>query len=111
MALNRRDILNSGRKVEAVDVPEWGGTVHLKVLSVAQLVAFMEAKDKLNVFEHFPLLISMSACDEAGNLLFGPDDLVALKEQGFEVLRRLGQAALKLNRIGPGDDEELAKNS
>jgi hypothetical protein len=111
MALNRDSILAATSKITAFDVPEWGGQVNLKPLSVGQLMEFLKAREHLDSAELFPLIVTLSACDDEGTPLFTRDDIEALKAKDFDVLKRIGEAAIKLNKLGPDDDEEAAKNS
>lgn len=111
MALTKRDILAARPKVRAVEVPEWGGAVHLRPMNVRQVMDFMKAREQLDPAELYPLLVQLSACDDEGSPLFGPEDLDLLKAQPFALLRRVGDEALSLNGMGRGDDEAAAKNS
>lgn len=110
MPLTRDQILASRPRLTPVDVPEWGGEVLLRPLSVAGLIAFMDAREKLPAVALYPQLVAASACDEEGRPLFGDDDLAALQAKDFEVVKRVGEAAMRLNKLADSDDEERAKN-
>lgn len=95
-----------------VEVPEWGGVVRLTMLSGEQMVTFWE-KNKKSENEGIVNLIAMSAVKEDGTPLFASAEHVAkLKTKSFKVLKRLSEAALRLNGL---DDkkkqEEEVKNA
>jgi hypothetical protein len=107
MALSRDQILKSRPRTVSVPVPEWGGDVLLKPLTVGGLAKFMEAREKLSSTDSFTLLVGLSACDEAGSLIFDPDDTAMLSGLAFDVVKQLADEVLKLNKIG---DKDAPKN-
>jgi len=121
MALLTRDAIlaTPERKTVAVPVPEWGGEVHVRMLSGEERDAWeqdMAARRKEQPDGSFRInnvraaLTAATACDEDGKLLFGPDDVEALGRKFGAALERIHAAAGRLNRIGSTDEEELAKN-
>lgn len=98
-------------KRQAVAVPEWGGDVYVRMLTGGERDAFevsAELKDRKNIRAK---LLSLTVCDEAGVRLFTDADILALTGKSAAALERLFEAAMKLNRIGAKDVEELEKNS
>lgn len=96
---------------ELVPVPEWGGPVFVRVMTGSQRARFeteTNGPGKLTVRER---LIAATACDEGGHLLFTAGDVAALAEKSGAALDRLAEVALRLNRIGPKDVDDLEKNS
>ncbi len=109
--LSRDSILNAkDGKTEAVDVPEWGGRVFVRVLSGSQrdqLEAYITQKrDKGVDFAGVrALLVQLAACDEKGKPLFGVADLPAIGELSSLALQRVFDAASKLNGMTAGQVE------
>ena len=106
--LGRDDLLKgSNLKRELVEVPELNGSLYIRELSTAQLLTFnarIEALkgEKTEVdFEAsvnlMALIVSFSACDETGNLLFTEADAAKLAENRIKVLGLLSTKALHLS--------------
>jgi len=110
--LDRESILAAADlPVAPVDVPEWGEG---EVVYVRSLSAF-EAEEKLrdagkraNFHAWFAALLT---CDAAGNRLFSDADAAALGGKSIAVLRRIGDAAQKLNGMTKAEQETAEKNS
>jgi hypothetical protein len=100
MALSRLQILASKPRTVSVNVPEWGGEVLLKPLTVGGLAHFMEVREKISSMQSFTLLLALSAVDENGKFLFDPNDHDTLKELPFDVVKRLGDEIMALNDLG-----------
>lgn len=98
-------------KVEAVEVPEWGGTVYVKTLRGTDRDLFEESlsKEKDKPFRCRFLVMTLS--DEKGNLLFKPDQIAALGEKSSLVLNRVFDKAWEVNYFSPDKVEELGKDS
>lgn len=102
-----RATLDTPRTVP-VDVPELGGTVHVRVLKLVEVTRiqslFHTHKDQ--PLKVYPPLVVMAACDEAGVPLFDPKEGPALVENlPWPAVDRIARAALKANRMGDGDDD------
>jgi hypothetical protein len=118
--LSRTDFLaaSSNRKRELVDVPELGGSVYLRELSTGQLLEYNDRIEKLRgahsdvtpaaSLELMSLMISMSACDEEGVLLFTEADVKALAENSIGVIIGLSTKAMEVSGIGKAVIEEVA---
>jgi len=113
MLVNREAFLTAPVKLHREPTPElWeGAEVLLRPLSVAALVEFLGAGDALGGAETFSRLLALSACDEAGRLIFTVADLDAINAQGFDLVKRLGEACMRLNGMAAGQDAEAVKNS
>lgn len=120
MGLTRDAILGASDLPSVnVAVPEWGGDLTLRCMSGAQrasyedgLLTFQEKeKDKARagVFAMASLLVACAVTDE-GEPLFTSEDVPALMAKSYRVLARVYREAVKLNRIGKGDIEDLAGN-
>ena len=100
MSLTREQILaarhREDRKPVKVSVPEWGGDVYLRVMTVADQVALSEdvkpAEMPVQVLLH-------CLVDEDGTRLFEDADAEALAEEDFPLVLRLFGEAAKLNGL------------
>ncbi len=119
MKLSREQILGIvDFKVEEVDVPEWGGTVHVKSLNGKGRDAFEGSRVRIKdnnkmemVYDNTRArLLSMTLCDDAGKLLFSEEDVEALGEKNAAVLDRLFDVAQRLSSLRPVDVEQKVKN-
>lgn len=105
MSLTREQILASrgDRKPVPFDVPEWGGTVYIKVMSVRDQVELTDGKKPTDV----PLLVVLqSVVDENGQRLFLDDDVEWLADEAFPVVLRVFTFAAKLNGLSTAELEE-----
>lgn len=101
-------------KLEAVEVPEWGVTLHVKTLSGAERAKLRSISDALSKSgresEADTHLLILSACDAQGNKVFNDNDFTALNEKNASVITRVAMAALKVNGLGEQAVEEAKKN-
>ena len=100
MSLTREQILaarhREDRKPVKVSVPEWGGDVYLRVMTVADQAALSEDVKPLDM----PVQVLLHCLvDETGNRLFGEDDADALAQEDFPLVLRLFSEAAKLNGL------------
>ena len=121
--LTREQILAAiDLKIEAVDVPEWGGVVYVRNLtgrgrdrfdrSRYRVVGKGTQRDVEILYEDTRAsLLAASICDQAGTLLFREQDIDALTEKNGAVLDRLFAIAQRLSGLRPEDIEARAKNS
>lgn len=105
----REEILAAARhgKPQPLDVPEWGGTVWLRVLSAKDQLALTEGIEQRDV--PFRVLIGC-VCDEDGNAIFEQGDEDALMEQPFPVIMRVFAEAAKLNGLSSRELEEAVSH-
>lgn len=122
--LTREQILNPKRgRFETVDVPEWGGKVRLKALSVRDRtiietefvrlgrLAREQSPDYVSSMRNMQVqLVALSVVDEAGAHQFTLDDVEQLSQQEPEAIGRLSDAATLLNGFQAKATEEAAKN-
>ena len=96
-----------------VNVPEWGGCVFIRVMSVGERDSYEndwmvnKAKGVDNFRSKF---LQRVLCDERGELLFTPEELPTLAKKSAAVMGRLWEAAMRHNKLSDADVEELAKN-
>ena len=98
-------------KIEAIEVPEWGGTVYVKSLRGTDRDAFEESLSKEKDKPFRSRFLVMTLCDERGALLFKPEQVAALGEKSSLVLNRVFDAAWAINYFTPEKVEELGKDS
>ena len=93
-----------------VNVPEWGGSVHVRMLTARQRDAFelwVSGDTKENIRARLAVLC---VCDADGKLLFSDDDADALGEKSGSAMDRIFDAAADLNKFSKKDTEELEGN-
>jgi hypothetical protein len=113
--LNREAILNAADiKYEDVDTPEWGGITRVRMLTAKDRSAFeywcYKNTDSEKVTEMYPRICVACIVDESGNRIFQDDDIEVLMQKNGTILRRVAEAAMKLNKLSSEDVEEAAKN-
>lgn len=116
MTLTRDQILDAKDfNTKEIDVPEWGGSVFIRVMSGSQRDAWeadvMKASEAKSFENMRAKLLARVLCDEKGDCLFNSDeDITALGAKSGVVLQRLFEAATKLNAISKEAQDELVKN-
>lgn len=111
--LSATDILAAqDLEILAVDVPEWNGSVNLRVLPADEGLALNEELQDLqkakNPADAIFLLLGACMVDTAGKRLFSTKESVqSLKSRSIKVLLRLQKIALQLQGW---EDEAPAKN-
>jgi hypothetical protein len=96
-----------------VAVPEWGGDVFVRVMTVGERDAYenewMRKKDT-GVDDFRTKFLVRCLVDASGNRLFDNGDVQKLAAKSAKVMNRLWQAAMEHNNLSDADVEELAKN-
>jgi hypothetical protein len=112
-----RDAILAAQDFKTVDVevPEWGGSLRLRTLSVAGRDAVQAAatdlSGKVNPTRFAALLIVRTAIDESGQRLFSDEEANVIAEKGPEAFQRVFDAASKLNGFGAESVDAAEKNS
>jgi hypothetical protein len=107
MGLTAADILGAkDRKIVAVDVPEWGGTVHVRSLSTAEAFALEQImrpfEDRSDIMA---CQLAAFMCDEAGAPLFSSyQEALPVLARTPATLRRVINAGMTVNGMGPLED-------
>lgn len=114
--LSAEDILKAeDRRLESVDVPEWGGRVFVRTMDGVERDQFDAASlgpdDKTELANYRARLVAATACDEAGELLFSAGQVAALGKKSSAALIRVFVKAQDLNLMGGEAAKELKKNS
>lgn len=113
--LSREQILAADdRRRDLVEVPEWGGSVYVTVMSgtarddwEAWLVGQRKDGTISNARAH---LVVATVVDETGARLFSLEDVVALGQKSSTALDRLVAVARRLNKLGDQAIEDAEKN-
>ena len=113
MALTAAEILAADDLgLKKISVPEWGGDVFVRVMSVGERDAYeklwMGRKDS-GVDNFRTEYLARVLCDEKGSLLFTRDQIDGLAQKSGAVMGRLFDEALKHNKMSSEDVAELGK--
>lgn len=109
MTLTREQILASraDRKPVPLDVPEWGGEVYVRVMTVRDQAAIAEGKTPAEV----PLLVLLHCLvDENGERILRDEDLEALASEDFPIIMRVFAFVAKLNGLSTAELEEAMES-
>lgn len=101
-------------KTVEVEVPEWGGSVRLRPMTVTELDEYSNAivRAKLTGLADFrSRLVAYCMCDSNGVRLFNEKDIQGLAKHNAVIVNRLYEECDKLNDISPRKVEEIAGNS
>ena len=114
MALSKDQILAADDLgLLEVQVPEWGGSVFVRVMSVGERDSYendwMVNKSK-GVDNFRSKFLQRVLCDEKGDLLFSSQEVEKLAKKSARVITKIWEAAMKHNALTDDDVEELAKN-
>jgi hypothetical protein len=106
-------------QIEAVFVPEWGGTVYVRSLQGKGRDRFEGSRVRVTDNGKVELvhdntrarLLALTICDASGTLLFSEEDVAALGEKNAAALDRIFDVAQRLSSLRPQDVEQKVKNS
>jgi hypothetical protein len=107
MALTAAEILGAkDRKIVAVEVPEWGGTVHVRSLSAAEALSLEQIMRPIeDRGELMACQLAAFLCDEAGTPLFAShQEALPMLERLPRVIRRVVDAGMLINGMGSLED-------
>jgi len=115
MALSKHDILASKDfNVELLNVPEWGGNVHVRTMTGKERNDLVDWRNKQGddcTSEFQRRFCALVLCDEKGQRLFTDDEAGELGEKSAKALDRVMAAAMRLNGMSDDAMQELEKNS
>lgn len=113
--LNRQAIIDAqDLPIAIVDVPEWGGQVRVRALTGAERLGLYTEAQKSGTFDlrvFQPLLVAMTAVDDAGQRLFADDEVAIIAGKSASAVQRVFDASAKHNALHAGAIDELEKNS
>jgi hypothetical protein len=115
MMLTREAILGAqDLKTVDVEVPEWGGTVRVRVMTAADRNAFgasiVMEDGKTDHAQYAVKMLVRCLVGEDGQPLFTTADLEALNQKSALALKRVFDAADALNALGETQVKEAEKN-
>jgi hypothetical protein len=98
-----------------VDVPEWSGFVHVRMLSGTERDTVFSGLGKnadgaMDLRDYRARLVAAATVDEAGIALFTRDEVAALDDTHAAAVLRLFDAAQRINRLRPADLEAAQGN-
>lgn len=112
MPLTRDQILASDDlEREPLEIPEWGGTVFVKVMTAGERDKFEERFTRNRYDNTRAALAVACVCDEAGKPLFTDADIPALAGKSAAALQHVFDAAARLNALTKDDVDAMEKNS
>lgn len=104
--------VHSGDDIEELEVPEWGGSLGVRGLTVAQLEKWQQSlmTQPKNEKPHVTLerirnsnarLVVLGACDvETGEPIFSDEDIPELSQQSNRGMAKVADAIQRLSGIG-----------
>lgn len=101
------------RGLERVDVPEWNGSVFVRVMEPAarhEWHGVASGGEALSSDEMAVQLVILCACDGEGARLFSQDDAPALRQRSGSAIDRIAFKAAAVNRLTEKSREETVKN-
>lgn len=118
MALSKEQIIAAkDLQTRVLNVPEWGGDVHIAQLSGAERAEYEERCHKLyssnsanEQFESVALFCAYVLRGDDGSRLFDEGDVAALLKKSQTAIERVFNAGLELNAMRQGDVEAIEKN-
>lgn len=116
MATKEEILALADRKVEEVEVPEWGGGKHrIMEMSAAdrdewELQAYLERKAGPTAKNVRAGLVARCLVNEAGERLFTDAEIPLLGKKSAKALDRLYDVARRLNGLTEAEAEAIAKN-
>jgi hypothetical protein len=112
MSLTASDILGAKDfETKKLTIKEWGGEVYIRTLSARSRDFIEQATLDKAVIGGRALLMSLSLCDENGELLFKKEDADALEKKDGRTCDRILLEIQNLNSWGEKDLDELEKKS
>ena len=117
MALTKEQILSITPKLQEVEVPEWGGSVFVRPVTLAEQAKLADLgvkyeKESVVVrMKSITLqLVQWAVCDEDGHSLFEMKDIEALMNKSASAFLRLQDAILKFSGLTEESRKDLEKN-
>ena len=105
--LTRSDILRASLRRKRVDVPEWGGYVYVRELTVAEVDSLGRELQRGDLPPDLRArLIRMATVDEQGNPIFQRGDEERIAQGGAAPLLRLSNEILAVSGLIDGVDAE-----
>jgi hypothetical protein len=119
MLLTKDQILEAADlKSEAVDVPEWGGSVLVRTMTgfdrdafeTSMITVSADGTRKPDMTNLRAKLVALTLVDEANNRLFDVTDIPRLALKSAAALERVFDVAQRINGIGAVAQDDAIKN-
>jgi len=107
MTLTRDQIFAKRTEVhrESVDIPELGGSVMIRTLSLKEVREIQKAqqasKEPLSIY---PKVVALGCVDEAGQQLFVGEDIKEIDNLPWAATDAIAKAVLRLNKMTGEED-------
>ncbi|NBW14405.1 MAG: hypothetical protein EBR82_41045 [Caulobacteraceae bacterium] len=99
-------------KVQPIEVPEWGGTWYVRVLSGRDREAFEEALSAEQRMKNFRIrFLILAICDENGAKVFDQSDVDFLGDRNSVVINRVFEQAWTINAFTKEAVDALGEDS
>ena len=101
-------------KHEDVAVPQWGGTVRVRMMTGLERDEFRAAlavEGGVPVGQMAAVLVASACIDDQGERMFSLDEVEALRKKSATALDTLAAVAMRLNGLGAVAVEAAEKNS
>ena len=111
--LKLEDIRAAKLRTEAVEVPEWSGTVLVREWSAGELLTYNAWSAELESSENLLHLVAQLLVNEDGSQVFAnvTDGVSVLRNKHHTAITRLAQAVMRINKLADDETGALAKNS
>jgi hypothetical protein len=114
--LNKKAILGADDlKHEDVEMPQWGGTVRVRMMTGAERDEFRtviaDSEGAVPIGRFSAALLAITLIGEDGARLFTMDEVDQLAEKSAGSIDKPAAVAMRLNGLGGASTEEAAKNS
>ena len=117
MTLTKEQILSITPRLQEIDIPEWGGSVFIRPITLAEQAKLADLGVK---YEKGTVVVRMKSitlqlvqwavCDAEGQSLFEMKDIEALMNKSASAFLRLQDAILKFSGLTEESRKELEKN-
>lgn len=108
MGLTREQILRIKPRLVEIDVPEWGGTVHVRLMSAGAREKMLRTYETtVKEYKVQAELLVNTLCDSSGTPLFTLDDIDSLNAQDCVTIEKV---CAKVSEICFLDKVSEAKN-
>ena len=118
MTITKEQVLATRPALKEVEVPEWGGSVWIRPVTLGEQgklanagVKFEKADPSARLKGTTVALIIWVVSDENGNPMFAESDIPALMNQPATIFLKLQDAILELSGLTEASRAEIAKNS
>ncbi len=117
--LTKRDVQKvDDTQIEVVEVPEWGGKVHVKGLGGTERDAYVKSnltgKGKnttSDISNMTAKLVARCMIDEKGERMFNNNEVAELGQKNAAALTRIYRVAVRLSGLDDDDLDKITKNS